>query len=145
MPQANVLSFQIGEQWYGIPVDYVIEVVHLVMLAELPGSPPHVAGLMTLREMSMPVLDMRRLFNLPEKPLTLTTPVVAIRTADECAAFIVDDIDDVLTLKLQDESLVHHDAFIHQVVNLSGKSLLLLDIPAILTAGRTTDRVPSDT
>ena len=37
-------SFWVGEQWCGIDVDAVVEVLNLIALTELPGASPDVLG-----------------------------------------------------------------------------------------------------
>ena len=90
------LRCRIGQQWYGIDVDQVIEVLNLILFTEVPGAAAHVLGMMTLRAKVMPVLDLRVYFSLDDKRLNLDTPVIAVATAHKSIALVVDDVDDII-------------------------------------------------
>lgn len=127
----NYLSFRIGSEWYGVNLDYITEVLHLVGLTELPGSPPEVLGLLTLRESVMPVIDLRRKFNLPDTTLALSTPIIAMRIPAGIMAIVVDDVDDVEEIG---EVMTYAGAetpYVAGVVKQNDRLLLLLDVVKI--------------
>jgi len=89
------LSARIGSQWYGIEVEKVIEVLHLVAYTEAPALQNDILGLTTVRDEVMPLIDLRRRFGLKDAQLKLDTPVVAIREAHGLIALVFDDADSV--------------------------------------------------
>ena len=128
MQTTNYLKCSVGTQWYGIPVNYVIEVLQIVALDKLPGTTPHVLGLLTLRNQVMPVLDLRRIFNMPDVSLSLDTPLIAIQFESEYLAFAVDSVDDVISI---DEAIlqpVDDNPYVHHTANLGTQLLFILDI-----------------
>jgi purine-binding chemotaxis protein CheW len=90
------LVFRVGRGWYGIDVDSVIEVLHLVALNEIPGD--EVLGVMTLRDRAIKVFDLRRRFGLPDPQFSLTTPIIAVNTPHEIFGLVVDEADDVMQI-----------------------------------------------
>lgn len=56
---AELVTFVLGERTYALPISAVREVVRLAELATLPGMTPPLAGLLDLRGLSLPVLDIR--------------------------------------------------------------------------------------
>ncbi len=89
------LSARIGSQWYGIEVEKVIEVLHLVAYTEAPALQNDILGLTTVRDEVMPLIDLRRRFGLKDAQLKLDTPVVAIREAHGLIALVFVDADRV--------------------------------------------------
>ena len=66
------LCCRVGTEWYGVEVSRVIEVLHFAALHEVPGAKPDVLGLLTLRDLIMPVIDLRLRFGLDgDHPSTL--------------------------------------------------------------------------
>ena len=125
------LSFRIGDQWYGIPVDAVIEVLHLVALTELPAAPPHVLGLMTLRDMVMPVVDLRQRFGLVAPALHLDTHIVAAQSPSGPVGFVVDEVNDVEDIIAAARTTGHESAYVQGSVRLADRLMLLLDLAHI--------------
>jgi chemotaxis signal transduction protein len=129
----HYLSCRIGREWYGIELAAVIEVLHFVALTELPGTPPEVLGLMTIRDLVMPVVDLRRLFGLPEAALTLDTPIVAVRAPEGAVGLVVDDTDNIENI--QDEQVAVYDGvaspYVSGAIRLSEGLLMLLNLSAL--------------
>src|SRR5262245_43875584 len=55
------LVFSSGDLWYGVPADAVQEVVLYGDLTRVPGAPPHVLGVFSLRGEVFPVIDVSQL------------------------------------------------------------------------------------
>ncbi len=124
-----VLSVRTGHQWYGIDVEHVIEVLHFVALDELPGAPPGVLGLITVRDTVMPVIDLRIHFGLSEAPLRLNTPIVAVHTPTGAMGLVVDEADTVEEVSVEQMSAYDssESPYVTAVVRVSKRLLLLLD------------------
>lgn len=125
----DFLSCRIGQEWYGIQLDAIIEVLHLIAIRELPGS--DLVGVMTLRNMVMPVVDMRSLFGLPEVNYNLDTPIIAIRAADKRAGLIVDEADTVVHVST-DRIEAYSHPYLSSIARLDDRLLFLLDPVQIL-------------
>jgi purine-binding chemotaxis protein CheW len=124
------LSARVGNQWYGIEVEQVIEVLHLVAYNEVPSPQDDVLGLITVRAEVMPLVDLRRRFGLKETQLKLDTPVIAIRSDSGPLALVFDDADRVEEFS---ESVVTTSKdsrqlrYVSGVARLADRLLFLLD------------------
>lgn len=140
----HYLSFRVGRQWYGVHVDQIIEVLHLLALTELPAAPPEILGLMTVRDMVMPVVDLRRRFGLGEAPLRLDTPIIAVRTPRGPIGLVVDEAEDVE--RIPAHLIAAHDGddspYITGVARLSDRLLLLLDTARLRAETRVPEHPP---
>ena len=63
----EVVSFLLGQEKYGVESRYVREVCPLNELTPLPGTPPFVLGIVNVRGKILSVIDIRKLFDLPQK------------------------------------------------------------------------------
>ena len=94
-----LLCFRVGNQWYAVDVKYVFEVAPMVTIAGVPDMPEAILGVVNVRGAIVPVLDLRIRFNMSQKKLDLTTPIIFINSDDSTFGLIVDDIDDVFQIQ----------------------------------------------
>jgi chemotaxis signal transduction protein len=87
------LVVRVEREWYGIPVDAVIEVLHMVALNQLPESV--MLGVITLRDRSMKVFDLRQPFGITPA-YQLDTPIVAVNTPQGAVGLVVDEAESVI-------------------------------------------------
>jgi purine-binding chemotaxis protein CheW len=69
LPQEHleIVAFMLGSERYGIEACNVREVSPLRELTVLPGAPPFVLGIVKVRGQILSVIDVRRLFDLPQR------------------------------------------------------------------------------
>ncbi len=129
MKTAYYLSFRVDHEWFGVNVDDVIQVLHLVAFTELPATTPDVLGLITVRGQIMPVIDLRLHFGQGEAALHLDTPIIALRTANGPVALVVDEAEDVEQVGSGDFTRYQgaESSYIKGVIRLENRLLLLLD------------------
>lgn len=123
------LRVRLAHDWYGIDVSSVVEVLHLLALNELPASRPDVLGLMRLREMVIPVLDLR-LYSGLSATYTLTTPIIVANSSSGTIGLVVDEVDDLARVEASQISFqdVNASRYVSGVARLPNALLLLLDV-----------------
>ena len=98
-PPREVLLFTLEGQRYALPSGDVRELVRAVRLTPLPRAPDIVEGLVNLRGELLPVLDMRRRFRLPARPLSAMDHLVVAQAGRRRVALRVDRAEGLLTLE----------------------------------------------
>jgi purine-binding chemotaxis protein CheW len=128
MAAKSVVSFRVGQQWYGIAIESVTEILHLVMLTEAPVSNPDVIGLLQLRNTIMPVVDLRLRFGHSNPDYRLDTPVIAAQTPMGPIAYVVDDVDNVEQLTGEDivMKLAEDIPYVASAAKVGDKLLLVM-------------------
>jgi purine-binding chemotaxis protein CheW len=63
--EIQLVTFIIGEEEYGFPIESVREVLRVGYLTEVPNTPSYVLGVLSVRNTLLPVIDLRKLFDLP--------------------------------------------------------------------------------
>lgn len=93
------LTFSLGTEAYGVDILQVQEIIGLPQLTRLPRCPEHVLGVMNLRGMVVPVLDMRIKLHLPCTE-GCEGVVVVLRVGEhKIMGAVVDNVRDVVQLK----------------------------------------------
>ena len=77
----EILEFRLGIERYAVETPLVGEVYPLRDLTPLPCTPPFVRGIVNLRGHILPVLDLKRLFALPEDDLGDQHSLIVVRGA----------------------------------------------------------------
>jgi purine-binding chemotaxis protein CheW len=88
-------------------------------------------GLLTLRDVVMPVIDLRILFGMEETALSLDTPIIAINTPEGPLGVLVDDVDDVRRVSEITEQQGHESPFVTAAAKVDDQLLLLLDVESL--------------
>ncbi len=93
--ELKVIVFALGEEEYGIEVDKVKTVERLMPVTRVPKTPAFVKGVVNLRGVVVPVIDLRGRFGLEETESTDQTRIIIVRSGELEVGFIVDRANDV--------------------------------------------------
>lgn len=94
----RALTFRLDDQLYGLPIEYVQEIQQIVELMPLPDSAPALVGLLDVRGVVVPAVDLRVLVGMEPKPYTLETPMIFCRVHGRVVCLIVDAVEDVVEI-----------------------------------------------
>ncbi len=95
---SQALTFTIADQLYGLPIESVQEIQQLVELIPLPDAAPALVGLLDVRGLVVPAIDLRLLVGMERRPYTLETPMIFCRAHGRIVCLIVDAVEDVVEI-----------------------------------------------
>ncbi|RZI81851.1 MAG: chemotaxis protein CheW [Rubrivivax sp.] len=131
------LTFRIGDEEYGMDILRVQEIRSYEAPTRVANAPPFVKGVVNLRGVIVPILDLRiRLGHVGE--YNAFTVVIVLNVAGRVVGVVVDSVSDVLELSAGDikprpEVPAAMDSrFITGLGKLSDRMLILLDIEAMI-------------
>lgn len=93
----QVATFWVGDDYYGIDVLAVREVVRVQEMTVVPLAPPEISGVINLRGELVTAIDLRRRFGLDLDDRPPASNVV-VRYRDAVVSLLVDAVEDVVTL-----------------------------------------------
>ena len=96
----NYLQFHVGNEDYIIPLQYVMEVLQMMALHDVPDE--SILGMMTLRNRIIPVIDIHPHLKLTELDITVDTPIIVLNHNEQYFGVVVDEIHGVTTVDTQD-------------------------------------------
>ena len=94
---AELVTFRVAEQWFGVPVLSVQEVLVAQRVARVPLAPAEVTGLLNLRGQIVTAINMHRRLELGYAPAGSPMNVV-VRDGEELFALVVDEVGDVVAV-----------------------------------------------
>ncbi|RME07082.1 MAG: chemotaxis protein CheW [Anaerolineae bacterium] len=92
------ILFQLAGATYAVPSAQVLQVAMIENITRLPNAPDFVDGVVHLRGRIVPVVNLRRRFNLPPKDYDLQSRLIVIEQEGRVVAMAVDTARDFVTL-----------------------------------------------
>ncbi|MDJ0738229.1 MAG: chemotaxis protein CheW [Gammaproteobacteria bacterium] len=141
------LTFMLADEQYGLNILQVQEIRGWEQVTRIPNAPAYLRGVINLRGTIVPVLDLRRRFDMPVAEYTKETVVIVVHAADPAGGerslgLVVDAVSDVLVA--QDDDVASTPDFganvptenILGLVNADGHMVMLLDVGSLLETDR---------
>jgi purine-binding chemotaxis protein CheW len=96
--ELKVIVFALGKEEYGVEVEKVRTIERMPPLTRVPKTPGFVKGVINLRGVVIPVIDLRGRFGLEEKEFSESTRVIIVAVGDLEVGMIVDSANDVMDI-----------------------------------------------
>lgn len=141
--QAQYLTFRLGSEEYGIDILRVQEIKGWTGATPMPQAPLHVLGVINLRGLVVPVVDLRRRFELPPVDFGPTTVVIVVRVMESDTARVVGLVVDAVAevYQLADSAVKSPPTlgeavraeFVRGLASVEDKMIILLDVDRLVT------------
>lgn len=94
----ELLTFTLGREEYGIDILKVQEIRGYDAVTTIANTPSFIKGVINLRGIIVPIVDMRIKFNLGNVEYNQFTVVIILNIANRVVGIVVDGVSDVITL-----------------------------------------------
>jgi len=135
------LTFRLGSEEYGIDILKVQEIRGYEPPTRIAGAPAFIKGVVNLRGVIVPIIDLRIKFGLESAEYNSFTVVIILNIAKKVVGVVVDQVSDVIALAAKDirQAPSFSDAvvdanFIQGIGQVEDRMLILTDIERMLTA-----------
>lgn len=130
--------FDLGKQNYALPVRNVREIVPVKEITKVPHAPEHVAGIVDIRGLVIPVIDLHKRFSLADWQATDDSRIMVVESSDEDVGFLVDSVSEVV--HIQEDEIGEPSGllkgkegdYLIGVANLEEKLILVLDLEKVV-------------
>ena len=132
MADEQFVIFRLGEQDYGLPIAAVDEIARLPdQIARLPKAPSFVDGVMNLRGTVVPIIDLRRRFDVASKEPAGGRRILVLALGGGKTGFMVDAVSEVLrvpttAIRPAPDTSPEQMRLISRVANLDAQSRMIL-------------------
>ncbi|NOY13192.1 MAG: purine-binding chemotaxis protein CheW [Deltaproteobacteria bacterium] len=89
------LTFHLAGEDYGIEILYVIEIIGIQKITEVPDMPAFIRGVINLRGKVIPVMDIRARFALPDREYDDRTCIIVVNIDEVEVGLVVDEVSEV--------------------------------------------------
>jgi len=100
--EMEVLEFLLGRERYAVETEYVREVYPMKELTVLPCTPDFLLGIVNIRGEILPVIDVKKFFDLPGKGITNLNKVIVVRKDPMAIGILSDEVINTYAIPLSD-------------------------------------------
>ncbi|WP_041058187.1 chemotaxis protein CheW [Jeotgalibacillus campisalis] len=133
------IIFKLLEKEYAIPVENVRSIEKVMHITRVPKVNSYIKGVINLRGVVTPIIDLRERFSLEESEYNVHTRIIIVKIENKEVGLIVDSANDVLDISMnaiepQPNVVGSIEAdFISGVAKIDRRLLILLKLEVILT------------
>jgi purine-binding chemotaxis protein CheW len=139
----QVLTFSLGAEVYGVDILRVKEIRGWTPVTRIPQSPDAVLGVLNLRGLIVPILDLRVRFELESAEFTPLTVIIVLSLRTETGhrecGIVVDNVNDVVDIATESIrpapslSVAHIGDFIDGIATHDEQMLILLNAESLVS------------
>ncbi|MFY0542768.1 chemotaxis protein CheW [Brevibacillus sp. H7] len=136
--EVKVIVFRLKDEEYGVEVNQVKSIEKLEHITRVPRTPRFVKGVINLRGVVTPIIDLRNRFGLEETAYTESTRVIIVAVGELEVGLIVDAANDVIDIPVSSieppPEVVGgvEAAYLRGVAKLEKRLLILLNLDKVL-------------
>jgi len=139
------LTFKLGEEFYGIAVLKIREIIRIQKITPVPGMAHYIKGVINLRGKVIPIVDMRSKFGVGCEEMTERTCIIVVQVESSVkgptlAGLIVDAVEEVANISASqieqtpDLGTQMDQQFILGIAKIKDVVKTLLDIDRVILA-----------
>lgn len=137
--EKQLVIFELAHEHYGVNIAAVESIIKMQAITAVPFAPPFVEGVTNLRGVVLPVIDLRKRFDLPPAEGDKNTRIIIVEINGLTVGMVVDAVAEVL--RVSDESIeppsplmmTADSAFITGIAKIDERLVILLDLNKVLT------------
>jgi purine-binding chemotaxis protein CheW len=137
MSEFQIVVCQLGDESYGLDIGSVYEIIRFQECTAVPAAPSHVDGVINLRGLIIPVMDMASRFGKGRTAPTKSTRIIVVGTAGMRVGLVVDAVTEVLMVA--DDAVEptpavasgFDSAYLRGIAKIGEELVILLDLNAM--------------
>jgi len=98
LEDVQLVSFKLGEEFFGVNILLVQEIITVPEITRIPNSPSFIEGMINLRGRLLPVVDLRKRLYVGKESFDRKTRILVIQIDDKITGFLVDSVEAVMSV-----------------------------------------------
>ena len=134
----NLVTFRLGNNEYAIDIMQAKEIIKMEKITLIPNAPNYVEGVINLRGNIIPIVDLKKRFNLEENEGEKNTGIIIVKIDDVDMGIIIDAVSKVVSIansNIQPPPPMLSgigQKYIKGVAKLEDKLLVVLDLEKLI-------------
>ena len=136
----ELLTFTLGSEEYGIDILKVQEIRGYDAVTTIANAPEFIKGVINLRGIIVPIVDMRIKFHLGNVTYNELTVVIILNVANRVVGIVVDGVSDVIALTADqikpapEFSSTMDTQYITGLGTVDNRMIIVMDIEKLMTS-----------
>ncbi|HAZ37812.1 MAG TPA: chemotaxis protein CheW [Clostridiaceae bacterium] len=135
----KVVVFKIDNEEFAVSIIQVERILGYTEPTKIPESPDFIKGVITYQDEILPIMDLKKKFNLSDTKLKDNPKIVVVKSEDKKVGLIVDLVSEVMNV---DDSMIEEapsivkgisNKYISGMIKLNDRIIILIDTEKILT------------
>lgn len=133
------LTFLTDNQYFGIPIADVVQIVGVQEITPVPEFPTYAKGVINLRGNIIPIIDVRLRLHKNEAEYNERTCIIVADIKGIYVGFIIDEVSEVINIEKENISAPprlgenYVNSYLTGVGKIGGKVVLLLDTDKMIS------------
>ena len=137
--QIQLATFIVGSEEYALDIMRIKEIINPLKITPVPKVPPFIEGVIELRGAIIPIVDLRKRFDLPMTPQVRSTKYIIVAIEGRIVGLVVDGVGEVLRIsrsEVRATPMLEGDAaqYFQGVCNHEGRIIFVMDIDKVLSS-----------
>ena len=133
----KIVLFSLEEPRYALYLSEVVKVERAVEITPLPRAPQVVSGVISFHGEIIPIIDIRKLFRLPQRDIHLEDQFIIARTSRRLVVLAVDSVNGVYDLEqhqvLDAEESFPFTEYLSGIATIEHSIVLITDLEKFLS------------
>ncbi|MBN2556941.1 MAG: purine-binding chemotaxis protein CheW [Anaerolineales bacterium] len=137
--EEQLVVFQLSSEQYAMSIAAVEGIIKMQSITRVPHAPACVEGVTNLRGEVLPVIDLRKRFELEMTAASEDTRIIVVELNGEKAGMVVDGVSEVI--KIPEEAIEPpaaivsgvDTAFIRGIATIEDRLIILVDLEKVLS------------
>ena len=136
--EGKYLTFNLMDEFYGVSVDWILQIIAIPDITKIPKTPPFVKGVINLRGNVTPIIDLRCKLGFEQSDNTDQTRVIITKYENIELGLIVDQTSDVIDVDLDLIEAVSSAGFnsdyFSGIAKIEGRLIILLKLSELINS-----------
>ncbi len=134
----NIIHSSGKKEDYAVPIEQVREIRAVEKITKVPHSEPHVKGIMNLRGLIIPVIDVKEKLGLDSVNTNSSKQrILVAEVNNSLTGLLVDEVDQVMRIQTKDiepapQNVLESSNYVKGIVKSNEKLIVLLDVAKLL-------------
>ncbi len=135
------LTFHLAGEDYGFEIKYVIEIIGIQNITDVPDMPSFIRGVINLRGKVIPIMDVRARFGIENRDYDDRTCIIVVNIDGTEVGLVVDEVSEVANIpeaNVEPAPKTSHnndDNYIQGMGKINNGVKILLDVHKLLFSG----------
>lgn len=134
--QNQVISFQLNNEHFALPIRTIKEIVNFQKVTKLPDAPFGIMGVINIRRQVMPLVNLKQHLGLKYTRYEPDSPALVVQNGTHQVGILADSVSDVLSLddmQIEKKPDTITNKYIENVAKVNGRLISILNINKLIT------------
>lgn len=137
MEYVQVIVCTVGDEELALEIQYIQEIIRVTHITRMPNSPNCLPGVINIRGMVVPVMDMARRLQISDLVISDLSRIIVVNQGDNLVGLLVDTVSEIIKLpasSIESREVISYtevNMFVKGVGKFGSRILLVLDLDKI--------------